>query len=59
MCEYDLRVHQPRDADDPMAPVPSIPNGKLFGYARVSTKGQLLDRRIHALNAAGCHRIYL
>jgi DNA invertase Pin-like site-specific DNA recombinase len=30
----------------------------LIGYARVSTKGPLLDRQIHALTQAGCERIY-
>lgn len=32
--------------------------GALVGYGRVSTKGQLLDRQIHALNEAGCQRIF-
>ncbi|MCX5151466.1 recombinase family protein [Streptomyces sp. NBC_00320] len=29
-----------------------------MGYARVSTKGQLLDRQIHTLTEAGCIRIF-
>ncbi|MFE2970442.1 recombinase family protein [Streptomyces sp. NPDC059340] len=29
-----------------------------MGYARVSAKGQLLDRQVHALTEAGCIRIF-
>lgn len=42
---------QPPQADDTadlLAPVPAVRTGSLVGYARVSTKGQLLDRQIHA-----------
>src|SRR6266567_4731424 len=38
---------------DPLAPEPAIRAGALVGYAPVSTKGQLLDRQMHALTEAG------
>jgi DNA invertase Pin-like site-specific DNA recombinase len=43
---------------DPLAPEPAILTGTLVGYARVSTKAQLLDRQIHAPSEAGCIRIF-
>ena len=48
----------PRQADDLLAAEPAVLTGALIGYARVSTKDQILDRQTAALEAAGCIRIF-
>lgn len=54
---WQAQPPQDDDTADLLAPVPAARTGGLVGYAHVSTKGQLLDRQIHALTG-GCIRIF-
>ncbi|MCZ0990394.1 recombinase family protein [Streptomyces diastatochromogenes] len=55
---WGVQPPQGDDTADLLAPVPAVRTGGLVGYARVSSKGQLLDRQIHGLTEAGCIRIF-
>jgi DNA invertase Pin-like site-specific DNA recombinase len=46
------------EGEDTLAAFPVTPTGILIGYARVSTKGQKLDRQIAALDECGCAKVF-
>lgn len=48
----------PVHENDLLAAEPALLTGALVGYARVSTSGQILDRQTHALEEAGCLRVF-
>ncbi|MEV6429700.1 recombinase family protein [Nocardia sp. NPDC051463] len=65
-CSHTLRAIADKthalDFPDPLAldgdALDPIGGGAFVGYGRVSTTGQLLDRQIHALAAAGFQKIF-
>ena len=51
-------MSEPAAVDDVLAAEPVVLTGMLVGYARVSTRGQMLDRQTRALQDAGCARVF-